>query len=80
MGDQMAKNDHQFTGGIPGNYDSGLGPFLFQDFAVEMAGRAAALAPMSVLEIAAGTGIVSRSEAHRPTCGGALAREWSEHR
>ena len=49
-----------FTGTIPQVYDQGLGPVIFADFAAEMARRVAALAPESVLEIAAGTGIVTR--------------------
>lgn len=49
-----------FTGVIPDIYDQGLGPMIFVDFAAEMARRVAALAPMDVLETAAGTGIVTR--------------------
>jgi ubiquinone/menaquinone biosynthesis C-methylase UbiE len=49
-----------FTGNIPEFYDKGLGPMIFVDYADEMARRAAALNPMRVLEIAAGTGIVTR--------------------
>lgn len=57
----MDKNDAQFIGSIPDYYDRGLGPVLFSDFAADMAGRAAELAPKRVLETAAGTGIVSRA-------------------
>jgi ubiquinone/menaquinone biosynthesis C-methylase UbiE len=49
-----------FTGSIPENYDQGLGPMIFVDYAKDMARRAAALDPARVLEIAAGTGIVTR--------------------
>jgi SAM-dependent methyltransferase len=49
-----------FSGTIPENYDSGLGPNLFVDFAADLARRAAAAKPGRVLEIAAGTGIVTR--------------------
>ena len=49
-----------FIGDIPRYYDANLGPILFEDYAREIAERAAALRPANVLEIAAGTGIVSR--------------------
>jgi SAM-dependent methyltransferase len=50
----------QFVGTIPSFYDSGLGPVLFEDFADDLVRRCAALDPQAVLELAAGTGIVSR--------------------
>jgi len=49
-----------FAGEIPVHYDRGLGPVLFHDFGDQMAVRAAAHAPSDVLELAGGTGIVSR--------------------
>jgi SAM-dependent methyltransferase len=49
-----------FVGSIPQHYDRGLGPNLFIDYATDIATRAAALRPASVLELAAGTGIVTR--------------------
>jgi SAM-dependent methyltransferase len=49
-----------FTGSIPAFYDHGLGPVFFADFADDIARRVAASAPKRVLEIAAGTGIVTR--------------------
>jgi hypothetical protein len=52
MFDQAAR----FAGdAIPAYYDSGLGPFLFADYAADLARRAAAARPDRVLEIAAGT-------------------------
>jgi SAM-dependent methyltransferase len=56
MRDQAA----DFTGSIPAFYDHGLGPVFFADFADDIARRVAASAPTRVLEIAAGTGIVTR--------------------
>jgi hypothetical protein len=56
----MTDQSAHFTGSIPANYDSGLGPHLFVDFAADLARRAAATNPGRVLEIAAGTGIVTR--------------------
>jgi SAM-dependent methyltransferase len=56
----MIEQAARFAGTIPENYDSGLGPHLFVDFAADLACRAAAAKPGRVLEIAAGTGIVTR--------------------
>lgn len=55
-------NDHatEFIGQVPENYEKGLGPHLFAPFAQELAKRVMAENPLSVLEIAAGTGIASR--------------------
>lgn len=47
----------QFVGDIPAYYDKHLGPIIFQDYAVDLARRAAAVGAGEVLEIAAGTGI-----------------------
>ena len=50
----------QTSANMPTLYDQELGPVFFVDFADDIARRAAAAAPLHVLEIAAGTGIVSR--------------------
>ncbi len=51
-----------FTGGIPENYDTYLGPLLFEFSAADTARRVAAAlgAPARVLEVACGTGISTR--------------------
>ncbi|MCX5570882.1 MULTISPECIES: class I SAM-dependent methyltransferase [Kaistia] len=56
----MGSDSARFVGDIPEHYDSGLGPVLFADYAEDVARRVAALNPALVLEIAAGTGILSR--------------------
>lgn len=56
MTDQAAN----FTGSVPENYDRYLGPRIFNAYAEELCNRAAALRPESVLELAAGTGILTR--------------------
>ena len=56
----MTENAASFTGDIPSHYDSGLGPVIFQDYADDLADRCRSLAPQDVLELAAGTGIVSQ--------------------
>ncbi|MGD9966632.1 MAG: class I SAM-dependent methyltransferase [Hyphomonadaceae bacterium] len=47
----------QFTGDIPRFYDQHLGPIIFENYAADLARRAAAANPAHVLEIASGTGI-----------------------
>jgi len=56
----MTQQSAQFVGSIPENYDKGLGPHIFHDYADDLARRVADLNPKTVLELAAGTGIVSR--------------------
>lgn len=56
----MTGTANQFVGSIPGNYDNGLGPNIFHDYAEDIARRAGASGAGNVLELAAGTGIVSR--------------------
>jgi len=57
----MSVTDTMFAGSIPGLYDRYLGPLLFQPYAKEVARRAAGLDPPRILEIAAGTGIVTEA-------------------
>lgn len=49
-----------FSGNIPVNYDSYLGPMFFEPFAINMATRIGKLSPVSVLETAAGTGRLTK--------------------
>jgi ubiquinone/menaquinone biosynthesis C-methylase UbiE len=55
----MASSPAAFTGSIPELYDRHLGPVLFEPYAIELARRAPADADR-VLEVAAGTGRVTR--------------------
>jgi ubiquinone/menaquinone biosynthesis C-methylase UbiE len=50
----------RFADDIPEHYDHGLGPYIFVDFARDLTRRVAATHPQRLLEIAAGTGIVTR--------------------
>jgi ubiquinone/menaquinone biosynthesis C-methylase UbiE len=56
----MNKQAANFVGSIPHYYDRYLGPRIFQDFADDLAQRAAKQNPDAVLELAAGTGILTR--------------------
>ena len=49
-----------FSGSIPPNYDNYLGPLFFEPFALDIAQRLRFLQPQAVLEVAAGTGRVTR--------------------
>lgn len=57
----MVETDKVFTGAIPDVYDSYLVPLIFESFASDLARRTAALKPQSVLETAAGSGVVTRA-------------------
>ena len=57
----MLETDKVFAGSIPENYDRYMVPLIFEPFAADLARRAASLSPAAVLEIAAGTGVVTRA-------------------
>jgi ubiquinone/menaquinone biosynthesis C-methylase UbiE len=57
----MLETDKVFGGSIPENYDRHMVPLIFEPYAVDLARRAASLSPCAVLEIAAGTGVVTRA-------------------
>ncbi len=57
----MTHADSAFSGSIPENYDRHMVPLIFAPYAADLAARAARLAPKTVLEIAAGTGVVTRA-------------------
>lgn len=61
----MTTSDKLFTGPIPEIYDRLLVPLLFDVYAADLAERVAALKPRHVLEIAAGTGALTRAMAAR---------------
>ena len=62
--------DTAFTGSVAQLYESHLVPLIFEPYAVDMAQRVAARGPRRVLEIAAGTGVVTRQLAvmAEPSC------------
>src|SRR5262245_39201897 len=61
----MAATDKVFSGSIPEIYDRLLVPLIFEPYAADLAGRLAALSPQSILETAAGTGVLTRAVAAR---------------
>lgn len=56
----MSSQSARFVGSIPDHYDRCLGPRIFDGYAEDIASRVASLSPSNVLELAAGTGIVTR--------------------
>lgn len=56
----MDNKNAQFAGSIPAAYDRYLGPILFQPYAEDLAARLRVDANSSVLELACGTGILTR--------------------
>lgn len=57
----MATNDTTFSGSIPAIYDRYMVPLVFEPFARAVAERAALLQPRTILETAAGTGVVTEA-------------------
>lgn len=53
-------NDTKFAGSIPQLYERYLVPLIFEPYANDIAAQVAQLNPQSVLELAAGTGVVTR--------------------
>jgi ubiquinone/menaquinone biosynthesis C-methylase UbiE len=53
-------DDRLFAGSIPQIYEQYLVPLIFEPYAADLAARIALRTPSSVLEIAAGTGVVTR--------------------
>jgi ubiquinone/menaquinone biosynthesis C-methylase UbiE len=59
----MPATDKEFTGSIPEIYDRFFVPLIFEPYAADIAHRLATLRPQRILEIAAGTGVVTRAVA-----------------
>ena len=56
----MSPSASPFSGSIPELYERLMVPMIFEPYARDLAHRARTLAPASVLELAAGTGVVTR--------------------
>ena len=61
----MAQHDSVFAGSIPEIYDRYLVPLIFEAYAEDLANRMGALQPSTVLETAAGSGVVTRAAARQ---------------
>src|SRR5712691_10858334 len=56
-----ASEDKIFTGSIPKLYETYLVPLIFEPYAADLVNRLSSRSPSRVLEIAAGTGVVTRA-------------------
>ena len=56
----VSDGDTLFTGSIPQLYDEYMVPLIFEPYAADLASRVAMRQPSCLLEIAAGTGVVTR--------------------
>lgn len=56
----MLETDKAFSGSIPENYDRHMVPMIFEPYAADLVRRVMQLSPRAVLEVAAGTGVVTR--------------------
>jgi ubiquinone/menaquinone biosynthesis C-methylase UbiE len=65
----MAATDKVFAGSIPEIYDRYLVPLIFDAYALDLAERVAESGPQDVLEVAAGTGALTRTMASRLPAG-----------
>src|SRR5690348_3597132 len=61
MANTVQSVDKVFAGSIPQLYEQYLVPLIFEPYAADLAARLSRRAPARVLEIAAGTGVVTRA-------------------
>jgi ubiquinone/menaquinone biosynthesis C-methylase UbiE len=61
----MSETDKMFSGASPEFYERYLVPLIFDPYARDLAARVTSAKPQRVLEIAAGTGVVTRALASR---------------
>lgn len=61
MSTRAPASDGSFTGSIPQLYEKYLVPLIFEPYAADLASRLAARSPGRVLELACGTGVVTRA-------------------
>lgn len=69
---QMPGNDSRFSAAVAALYQRHLVPLIFAPYAVDIAARLSSLRAASVLELAAGTGVVTRELAVRLAPGAQL--------
>jgi len=61
----MVATDKVFAGSIPEIYDRFLVPLIFEPYAIDLAAMLSKATPEKVLEVAAGTGVLTRALAAR---------------
>jgi SAM-dependent methyltransferase len=70
--------DRLWVGSMPEAYERWLGPSVFQPFAADLARRVAERQPRRVLELAAGTGVLTRELLHRVAGAAVTATDLNE--
>jgi SAM-dependent methyltransferase len=71
--------DRVFAGSVPEVYESFLVPLIFEPYASDLAARVASRSPQRVLEVAAGTGVLTRAlAAALPAGAGIVATDLSQ--
>jgi ubiquinone/menaquinone biosynthesis C-methylase UbiE len=68
----MANDDRQFSGSVPSNYERYMVPLIFDPYAQDLAERVVKLKPHTILETAAGTGVVTSAIAKTLSQGDSL--------
>jgi len=75
----MSSNDKVFAGSIPKIYEEHLVPLIFEAYAADLAGRLRAHPVTRLLEVAAGTGVVTRAlDAALPERAGIVATDLNQ--
>ena len=57
----MRRHDKVFAGSVPRIYETYLVPLIFQSYAADLVGRLKPRNPSRILEVVAGTGVVTRA-------------------
>ncbi len=68
----------EFDASVPATYDRFLVPLIFEPYAADLVARLAAIAPDTVLELAAGTGVVTRAMSEGLPAAAIVATDLSE--
>ncbi|HVS69141.1 MAG TPA: methyltransferase domain-containing protein [Mycobacteriales bacterium] len=71
----MEEQNRRWSAQMPDIYDQVLVPVTFAPFATDLAARVAGSAPRRVLELAAGTGVVTQALLAEPGCGRVVATD-----
>lgn len=74
----MVATDKVFAGSVPEIYDRYLVPLIFEAYARDLAGRLAAVEAANILEIAAGTGVLTRAIASQLSAARLIATDLNQ--
>jgi len=74
----VSRADHVFAGSVPKIYEALLVPLIFEPYAADVKARVAEMEVSKVLEIAAGTGVVTRALASLPKAFSIIATDLNQ--